>query len=152
MRAMLARTCTACVLCFALGTFAARAAAQDVRDYLTAERRLELHSIEDQASLSTGLYVAGGILTIGGMTTLLVGSVGSVLCAPPDDCSPAEITIGMGALSTGIGLVLLLVATFVEQGANERRRRLLRDAMIVSLDPTRSVSRQGAMIWLGARF
>jgi hypothetical protein len=129
MRAMLARTWTACVLCLLVTAVAPRAEAQAARDLLSVEQRVELDAIEAQARVSTGLYVTAGILTIGGMTTLLAASIALGVCDPPNPCSGAEITIGVGGLSVGIGLIFLLVATLVEGDANAWRRRLLRESL-----------------------
>jgi len=105
------------------------AGAQDVREVLEEDARAELDAIEAQRAIATGLYVGAGILLGGGVLTLVVGSSGTLACTPPEDCSPWEIAIAIGAISAGIGLPLLIVATFVEEGAGDRRRRVLRQSL-----------------------
>jgi len=111
------------------------ARAQDVRDVLAADARAELDALEAQQAAATGLYVSAGILLGGGAITLLVGSSGTLTCEPPEDCSPWEIAIAVGAILAAVGLPLLIVATFVEGDASDARRRVLRESLSLRIGP-----------------
>lgn len=124
------------------------ARAQDVREVLEAEARAELDALETQQAVATGLYVSAGILLGGGALTLIVGSSGTLACEPPEDCSPWEIAIAVGAILAAVGLPLLIVATFVEGDADDGRRRVLRESLSLRLGPRPG----GAELGLTLRF
>lgn len=131
MRPMLARTCTACLLFVLATAFAPRASAQvvELRELLSPEQQVELDAIDAQARISTALYATAAIVGFGGMATLLGGSIVLAVCGPPNPCPEADITLAVGGVSAGIGLIFLLVATLVEGDANAWRQRLLRDSL-----------------------
>lgn len=95
--------------------------------------RAALDEVEAQHTLATALYVTAGVLVGGGIVALVVGGVASIDCGPGGDCGPAEIAIGVGAAAAGAGLITLVIATFVEQGANDRRRQILRERLSLSI-------------------
>ena len=96
-----------------------------------------LDEVESQHALATGLYVTAGVLVGGGLVALVAGGAASLDCGPGADCSAAEIAIGVGAAAAGAGLITLIVATFVDEGANDRRRRILRERLSLSIVPER---------------
>lgn len=123
------------------------AAAQDVRD-LALELQAERDAIAGEARIATGLYVVAGILSAGGVVTLLGGSIGTLACGPGVDCSASEIAIAIGGIAAGLGLLFFIPATAVDHGAGRRRRQLMRESLSLRAAPYRS----GVMVWLDARF
>ncbi|MBX3268746.1 MAG: hypothetical protein KF729_00710 [Sandaracinaceae bacterium] len=92
-----------------------------------AEARLELEAAQAQADVATALYVTAAVILGAGLVAILAGSILSFDCMT--GCMPAEISIGAGAAGAGVGLVTFIVATALEGGANDRRRRALREAL-----------------------
>jgi hypothetical protein len=96
-----------------------------------AERELE--RVDAERALAGDLQIAGGVLIGAGLAALLGGSVGSLVCMA--DCVATNVVLGAGAGVAAIGLGLFVVATFLANDANERRRRILRDHFaVVPLD------------------
>ncbi len=94
-----------------------------------------LAEVEAQRDLATGLYVTAGVLVGAGLVALVAGGVASLDCGPGADCSAAEIAIGIGAAAAGAGLITFIVATFVADDAGDRRRRILRERLALSIGP-----------------
>ncbi|MCB9592963.1 MAG: hypothetical protein H6719_09550 [Sandaracinaceae bacterium] len=136
MAASFERTSLALAACLTLGLCAPSAGAQDAPlDRVEAAHEAELDAAADQARVATALYVSGAVLAGGGLVTLIGGSIATLSCGPSADCDAAAIAIAVGGIAAGVGLVLFIVATFIDQGASERRRRVLREQMAFDLAP-----------------
>lgn len=102
----------------------------DARTQLEPDARGALADVEAQAELAGQLYVVAGIFLGVGLAAVLGGSIASFerFCAP--DCTAAHgVTVG-GAVLTAAGLGLFLPATVLDDDAEERRRRLLREHLV----------------------
>lgn len=128
---MLVKASFLSLLCLTLAS-PARAGAQDLEAEVEYDR--EFGSVQAEADAATGLYVTTLVLGVGGLGTLLGGSVASLGCAT--DCADAEIALAVGVGALAAALIALIVASILDERSADRRRRLGRERISFGVAPS----------------